>query len=64
MRARRSRSSRTEKDPENTLLWKFNRRRLEAEEIRDAMLAVSGQLNPKIGGPSVMVPIDRAGHDA
>ena len=32
--------------------------RLEAEEIRDAMLAVAGQLNPKTGGPSVIVPID------
>lgn len=47
------------KDPENTLLWKFNRRRLEAEEIRDAMLAVSGNLNLKMGGPSVIVPIDK-----
>jgi hypothetical protein len=48
-----------EKDPENKLLWKFNRRRLEAEEIRDAMLAISGALNPKQGGPSVIVPIDK-----
>jgi hypothetical protein len=47
------------KDPENTLLWKFNRRRLEAEEIRDAMLTVSGAFNPKMGGPSVIVPIDK-----
>jgi hypothetical protein len=47
-----------EKDPENKLLWKFTRRRLEAEEIRDSMLAVSGRLNPKAGGPSVMVTID------
>ena len=47
-----------EKDADNALLWKFSRRRLEAEEIRDAMLAVSGRLNPKTGGPSVMVPID------
>ena len=47
------------KDPENALLWKFNRRRLEAEEIRDSMLAVSGRLNEKSGGPSVLVPIDR-----
>jgi hypothetical protein len=47
------------KDPENALLWKFNRRRLAAEEIRDSMLAVSGQLNEKFGGPSVLTPIDR-----
>jgi len=46
------------KDPENKWLWKANRRRLEAEEIRDTMLAVSGRLNPKAGGPSVMVNID------
>src|SRR5260370_9378743 len=49
-----------EKDPENKLLGKFNRRRLEAEEIRDAMLAVAGKLNPKQGGPSVIVPIERS----
>ncbi len=48
-----------EKDPGNKWLWRFNRRRLEAEEMRDAILAVSGQLNPKAGGPSVMVPIDK-----
>jgi hypothetical protein len=48
-----------EKDSENALLWKFSRRRLEAEEIRDTMLAVSGRLNPKTGGPGVMIPIDQ-----
>ncbi|MBZ2180291.1 MAG: DUF1549 domain-containing protein [Acidobacteria bacterium] len=46
------------KDPENKLLWRMNRRRLAAEEIRDSMLAVSGRLNPKAGGPSVLVQID------
>jgi Protein of unknown function (DUF1553) len=40
-------------DPENRLLWKRTVQRLDAEEIRDAMLAVSGELDPAIGGPSV-----------
>ena len=47
-----------EKDSDDALLWKFNHRRLEAEEIRDAMLVVSARLNLKAGGPSYMVPID------
>ena len=45
-------------DPENRLLWRFQQRRLSAEEIRDTMLAVCGRLNPRRGGPSVMVPVD------
>jgi hypothetical protein len=40
-------------DPDNHLLWQFPRRRLEGETLRDAMLAVSGQLNLKAGGPSI-----------
>ena len=47
-----------EKDSENALLWKYSHRRLEAEELRDAMLAVAGRLNLKAGGPSFMQPID------
>jgi hypothetical protein len=47
------------KDPENALLWKYSRRRLNAEEIRDGMLAVAGRLNTKAGGPSVIVPVDQ-----
>ena len=41
------------RDPANVYLWRFNMRRLTGEEIRDAMLAVSGQLNLKMYGPSV-----------
>ncbi len=41
------------KDPENKLLWRANRRRLEGEAIRDSILAVSGMLNPAMGGPGV-----------
>ena len=36
-------------DPDARLLWRFNRRRLSAEEIRDSMLAVSGKAQPEIG---------------
>jgi hypothetical protein len=40
------------KDAENRLLWRFAPQRLEGEAVRDAMLFVSGQLNPRQGGPS------------
>lgn len=39
-------------DAGNSLLWRYAPRRLEAEAVRDAMLAASGQLNPQMGGPS------------
>jgi len=45
------------KDPKNSYLWKFDRRRLEAEEIRDSLLAVSGQLDPTPGGAHPFPPI-------
>ena len=41
------------KDPENRLYWRMNLRRLDAEQIRDALLAVSGELDLTMGGPSV-----------
>src|SRR5262249_32949671 len=45
-------------DPDNKLLWKMPRRRLEAEAIRDSVLTAAGTLNPQIGGPSVKVPLE------
>ena len=38
-------------DASNRLLWRGNRRRLEAEAVRDAVLSVAGQLNQVMGGP-------------
>jgi hypothetical protein len=43
-------------DPDNDFLWRFNRQRLEAEEIRDAILAVSGALDPTPGGEHPFPP--------
>jgi hypothetical protein len=40
-------------DPENRLLWRMSRRRIEGEALRDSMLAVAGLLNGKAGGPGV-----------
>ncbi|HYV34517.1 MAG TPA: DUF1549 and DUF1553 domain-containing protein [Gemmataceae bacterium] len=48
-----------EMDPANRLLWHFSQRRLDAEEVRDAMLSAAGVLNPKAGGPSVLLPVDK-----
>jgi len=39
-------------DPDNRWLWRMNRRRLEVEAWRDAMLATTGTLDRRIGGPS------------
>jgi hypothetical protein len=51
--------SRQLQDPENRLLWRQNLRRLDVEAIRDSMLAVSGQLNGTMYGPSVLPPMPR-----
>jgi hypothetical protein len=39
-------------DSENRLLWRQNRRKLDAESLRDATLFVAGKLDPKLGGPA------------
>jgi hypothetical protein len=46
-------------DPANQLFWRFNLRRLSAEEVRDSVLAVSGRLNLRAGGPSIYPPIPK-----
>jgi hypothetical protein len=46
-------------DPGNRLLWRMNTRRLDAEAIRDAMLYVSGELDLRMGGPSVAASAPR-----
>jgi hypothetical protein len=44
-------------DPDDRLLWRRRPQRMEAEILRDAMLAVSGALNPQMFGPAVKAPI-------
>ena len=50
--------AKAQKDPANKLYWRADRRRLDAEVIRDNVLAVSGELNPAVGGKPVRIPID------
>ncbi|MCA9130524.1 MAG: PSD1 domain-containing protein [Planctomycetales bacterium] len=49
----------TSVDPANRLLWRFSRRRLSGEEIRDAMLSVSGELNLGMAGASILLPVEQ-----
>lgn len=50
-------SGRLDLDPDNVLLSRQNRRRLDGEAIRDAMLSATGTLNPVRGGPGVRPPL-------
>ena len=47
------------RDPNNDLMWRHDMRRLSAEEIRDSILNVTGQLNLKMGGPSIYTEVPR-----
>jgi len=47
-----SRKAAQSADADNRLLWRVNRRRLEAEAIHDSVLSAAGQLDLKMGGPS------------
>jgi hypothetical protein len=42
-------------DPENKLLWRMHRQRLDAEAMRDSLLAISGELIPSSGGPALVL---------
>jgi hypothetical protein len=53
----RARTDLAERDPDNTLLARQSRFRVEAEIMRDAALAASGLLNPAMGGPGVYTPV-------
>ncbi|PHR90735.1 MAG: hypothetical protein COA78_34565 [Blastopirellula sp.] len=46
-------------DPNNELFWRYNMRRLSAEEIRDSILAVNGRLNLKMYGPGIYTEISK-----
>lgn len=48
-------------DPENLLLWRMNLKRLEAETIRDAILAASGRLDRSLGGTPALLEFDASG---
>ncbi len=47
-------------DPDNSLLWRWSPRRLEAEMVRDSVLRVSGRLNLESSGPSVYPKLPKA----
>jgi len=48
-------------DTDNRFLWKMNRHRLDADSVRDAVMAVSGQLDLTMGGPGVAHFLSRPG---
>jgi uncharacterized protein DUF1553/uncharacterized protein DUF1549 len=50
-------------DPENSLFWRMNRQRLDAEAIRDSVLAAAGTITEQTGGPSIRVPLEPEVYD-
>ena len=48
-----------ETDPQNQYLWRFRDRRLDAEVVRDSILAASGAINLAVGGPPVFPPLPK-----
>ena len=56
----RSGEKEQKEDPDNRLLWRQNRRRLEGDVVRDLVLSRTGALHPETGGPGVFVPLPAA----
>lgn len=50
-------------DPDNRMLWRMNRKRLDAEALRDSVMATAGTLNRQLGGPSIRVPLEPEVYD-
>ena len=48
-------------DPGNRLLWRMNLRRLDAESLRDSVIAISGNADYSMGGPPVMLTASKSG---
>ncbi len=48
-------------DPQNRLLWRMNLRRLDAESLRDSVIAISGNADYTMGGPPVMLTTSQSG---
>ncbi|MDB6036638.1 MAG: hypothetical protein JWM99_479, partial [Verrucomicrobiales bacterium] len=51
-------STGADRDPDNRYFWRMNRTRMDAEGLRDSILAASGQLNRKAGGPGVLIGLE------
>ncbi|MBI1788624.1 MAG: DUF1553 domain-containing protein [Acidobacteria bacterium] len=56
-------AAKSKADPGNKLYWRMNRKRMEGETIRDNVLAASGLLEPRLGGPPVRIPIEPEVYD-
>jgi hypothetical protein len=56
------RTAAVERDPENLLLWRAERRRLDFEAMRDSILSAGGQLDRTVGGESVQIANESPSH--
>ena len=50
-------------DPDNKYLWRMNRKRMDAEVLRDSMIFAGGQMNQKFHGPMIKIPLEPEVYD-